>query len=62
VSARWKQTPDRRTWCASDGSTVMTVTRVSTGLWAAIVGGEKSPELATRLAAQRWAEKQAGAK
>ncbi|HEX3960811.1 MAG TPA: hypothetical protein VHZ03_30020 [Trebonia sp.] len=62
MSARWERTPDRTTWCASTGSTVMAVTRVNTGLWVAMVDSARSPELATRLTAERWAENQAGAK
>jgi hypothetical protein len=40
----------------------MAVTRVNTGLWVAMVDSARSPELATRLTAERWAENQAGAK
>jgi hypothetical protein len=59
---QWAQTADRRTWCASTGSTTMTVTKLTTGGWQAAVDAARSPELATRLTAQRWAENQAGAK
>jgi hypothetical protein len=61
LDVRWAQTADRRTWCASTGNTVMTVTRLATGRWRAAVEDARSPEFATRLLAQRWAENQAGA-
>jgi hypothetical protein len=60
MAAQWAQTADRRTWCASTGSTVMTVTKTATGRWRAAVSDARSPDLATRLAAQEWAERQAG--
>jgi hypothetical protein len=58
----WARTGDRRTWCASTSGTAMYVTRTSTGRWRAAVEDARSPELATRVLAQRWAEKQAGAR
>jgi hypothetical protein len=59
---QWARTGDRRTWSASTGNTAMTVTRLSTGRWRAAVEDARSPELATRLITQRWAEVQAGAR
>ena len=61
-AAQWSQTGDRRTWCASIGNTAMTVTHLSTGGWQAAVEAARSPELRTRLVAQRWAERKAGAR
>ncbi len=61
----WEQTPDRRTWCAAAGVLVLTVSKLSSGQWAATVEGrgiaERSPEVGTRLAAQGWAERAGGA-
>jgi hypothetical protein len=60
----WTQTADKTTWCAAAGDLVLTVTKLSSGQWAATVAGpftdERSPELGTRLAAQNWAERRAG--
>ena len=68
MSARavdWQQTPDRRTWRAAAGVLVLTVTKLSDGMFAAMVEGPGITERpltprTTRLAAQRWAENRAG--
>jgi hypothetical protein len=60
----WQRTSDIRTWRAAADGLVLTVTKLSTGRWAATVAGpftdERSPEFGTRTAAQRWAEGTAG--
>jgi hypothetical protein len=56
----WAQTGDKRTWSATTGSTAMLVTRLSNGKYRASVNDARSPELATRVLAQQWAENQAG--
>ncbi|MGH3265391.1 MAG: hypothetical protein ACRDNS_25745 [Trebonia sp.] len=57
----WEQTGDRRTWRAARGQVVLTVTKVSNGMFRADVEGlaERSPEFAKRTSAQRWAEQRA---
>jgi hypothetical protein len=63
-SVRWERTPDPSVWRASAGGLLLTATRLSSGQWVATVEGpgvsERSPELGTRLAAQRWATGRAG--
>jgi hypothetical protein len=53
-----------RTWCAAVADVVLTVTKLSSGHWAATIEGQgisdRSGELGTRAAAQRWAERTAG--
>jgi hypothetical protein len=58
----WQQTPDRRTWRAARGSVLLTVTKLTNGMFRADVEGlaKHSPECRTRLAAQTWAENHAG--
>ena len=60
----WQQTADKSTWCAAVADVVLTVTKLSSGQWVSTVAGpftnERSPELGTRLTAQRWAERTAG--
>jgi hypothetical protein len=60
----WTRTPDRAVWRAYKGGLVLTVTRLAANGWQAVAEGkgvtERSPTLATRLAAQRWAESRAG--
>ncbi|MGH3247897.1 MAG: hypothetical protein ACRDOI_17080 [Trebonia sp.] len=58
----WQQTGDRRTWCAARGQLVLTVTKLTSGMFAGHFEGlaGRSPECRTRLAAQRWAEQYAG--
>ena len=61
----WERTPDKRTWRASAGRLVLTVSRLSNGQWGATVDGHGVTErplcpVGTRLAAQRWAENRAG--
>jgi len=60
VSARWERTPDRATWRAASGGRLLTVSKLSNGKWRGTVEDARSPELATRLVAQRWAEHRAG--
>jgi hypothetical protein len=57
----WQQTPDRRTWRAAADGLVLTVTKLTNGMFRADVEGmaERSPECRTRLAAQAWAEEHA---
>jgi hypothetical protein len=56
----WQQTPDRRVWRAARGSILLTVSKLSNGMFRADVEGpeiaERSPEFRTRLAAQGWAD------
>ncbi len=56
----WTRTPDRAVWRAYKGGLVLTVTRLAANGWQAVAEGkgvtERSPALATRLAAQRWAD------
>jgi hypothetical protein len=60
----WPQTPDRRTWRAASGVVVLTVTRLSDGMFGAMVEGPdgtwRSQPYTTRLAAQARAESHAG--
>ncbi len=60
----WQQTGDRRAWRAARGSVLLTVTKLSSGMFRADVEGpgvtERSPEFRTRLAAQAWADSHAG--
>jgi hypothetical protein len=61
----WQQTPDRRTWRAASGVLVLTVTKLSDGMFEAMVEGPGVTErplrpLRTRLSAQAWAESHAG--
>ena len=60
----WARTSDRSTWRAYKRGLMLTVTRLAGDGWMAIVEGEnvteRSPVLATRLAAQRWADSRAG--
>jgi hypothetical protein len=59
----WQQTPDRRVWRAARGRLVLTVTKVSNGMFRADIEGTTtahSPEFAKRTSAQRWAEQHAG--
>ena len=50
-------------WRAYKGGLVLTVTRLAANGWQAVAEGkgvtERSPALATRLAAQRWADSRA---
>jgi hypothetical protein len=59
----WTQTGDRRTWQAVIGGLVLTVTRLTSGGFVAVVDGPagpvQSPVLMTRLGAQAWAESRA---
>jgi hypothetical protein len=59
--ARWERTPDRNTWCASTPGRILTVTKLANGKWQAVVNDARSPELNTRVLAERWAENRAGA-
>ena len=60
----WQQTPDRRVWRAAAGALVLTVTKLSNGMFRADVDGsevaDRSPEFAKRTNAQRWASNRAG--
>jgi len=60
----WARTSDRSVWRAYKSGLVLTVTRLIGGGWQAVIEGpgvtERSPVLATRLAAQRWADSRAG--
>jgi len=60
----WQRTPDRRTWRAANGDTVLTVSKLSSGMFRADVEGPggtaRSPEFRTQLAAQGWAGTRAG--
>jgi hypothetical protein len=61
----WARTSDRNVWRAYKSGLVLTVTRVADGSgWQATVESpnvaERSGVLATRLAAQRWADSRAG--
>jgi len=51
-------------WRAHKNGLMLTVTRIGANHWVATVEGEgiceRSPALATRLAAQRWADSRAG--
>lgn len=64
VVSQWQRTADARTWRASAGRLLLTVTRLSSGHWAATVEGrgisERSGDLGTRVAAQSWATCRAG--
>ena len=64
VRTTWQRTADTRTWRASTGHLVLTVTKLSSGHWAATIEGQgisdRSGELGTRVAAQTWAERTAG--
>lgn len=62
MSARWERTPDRSTWRAASGGTILTVSKLTNGKWRGVVDDARSPELVTRLAAQSWAEREAGAR
>jgi hypothetical protein len=60
----WARTLARNVWRAYKGGLVLTVTRVADGTgWAATVESpnitERSGVLATRIAAQRWADNRA---
>jgi hypothetical protein len=56
----WERTADRHTWRAARGPVLLTVTKLSSGMFRADVEGpevsERSPEFRTRLAAQGWAD------
>jgi hypothetical protein len=60
----WTQTSDRNTWRAYRGGFVLTVSRLAVDRWQAVAErgdtSERSPVIATRLAAQAWAERQTG--
>jgi hypothetical protein len=60
----WTRTSDRSTWRAYRGGWVLTVTRLGVDSWQAVAEREdtteRSPAIASRLAAQAWAERQAG--
>lgn len=60
----WARTSDRDVWRAHKSGLVLTVTRLTGGGWQAIVEGpgvtERSQGMATRLDAQRWADRRAG--
>jgi hypothetical protein len=62
----WAKTADRRVWRAAAGNSVLTVSKLSSGLWTATVDSdgdsERSPEFQTRLVAQGWAERTGGAR
>lgn len=66
----WGRTAERSTWAAEARGAVLAVTRSLAGGWLATVTwnprsarpGTVSHRLPTRLAAQRWAEQQAGAR
>ena len=63
----WARTSDRNVWRAYRAGLVMTVTRFADGSgWQATLEGpstaERSGVLATRLAAQSWADNRAGGK
>jgi hypothetical protein len=66
VTARieWQQTPDRRSWRAASGVLVLTVTKLTNGMFGATVEGPdgtwRSDPYTTRLAAQARAESHAG--
>jgi hypothetical protein len=59
----WARTSDRFTWRAYRNGLVLTVIRLGVDHWQAIVEGEgvieRSPALASRTAAERWAENRA---
>jgi hypothetical protein len=59
----WTRTSDRAVWRAYKNGLVLTVTRLAVDCWQAVAEGpgvtERSPVLATRLAAQRWADSRA---
>ena len=63
MGIRWTQTADKTTWCAAAGDLALTTSHLSSGQWMATVIGpytdDRSPELATRVAAQNWAERMA---
>jgi hypothetical protein len=60
----WARTSDRHVWRAYKNGLMLTVTRIGVDHWVAVVEGkgvtERSRALATRLAAQRWADGRAG--
>ena len=60
----WERTADRAVWRASRNGLLLTVSRLAGGGWQATAESpnvtERSPVLATRLAAQRWADSRAG--
>jgi hypothetical protein len=60
----WQQTPDRRVWRAGRGPILLTVTKLSSGMfWVEVEGPgvtERSPESRTHQAAQGWADNRAG--
>ena len=66
----WERTAERSTWLAgAPGGVILAVTHLAAGGWRAVVcrpgaerpaAGDRSPVLARRLAAQRWAERRAG--
>jgi hypothetical protein len=61
----WARTSDRAVWRAYKSGLVLTVTRIAEGSgWQATVESsnatERSGVLATRLAAQSWADSRAG--
>ena len=60
----WTRTSDRSVWRAYKNGLVLTVTRLTVDGWRTDVEGpgitERSPVMATRLAAQRWADSRAG--
>ena len=60
----WARTSDRHVWRAYKNGLMLTVTGIGANHWVAVVEGEggyeRSPAIATRLAAQRWADIRAG--
>lgn len=62
----WERTPDKATWRAARGPILLTVSKLSNGMFRADIDGPemtgRSPECRTRLAAQGWAERAAGAR
>lgn len=60
----WQQTPDRSTWRAARGPVLLTVSKLTNGVFRADVEvpgvAERSPEFRTRLGAQGLADNRAG--
>lgn len=68
LTAAWAPAETSRRWVAATATAVMHADRLPTGEgwlpWLAVIGAEgvaehRGPVQATRLAAQRWAERQA---
>lgn len=61
----WAATSDRNVWQAYKSGPLLSVTRLVTGGWQAVIEGpgvsRRSPVLGSRGAAQTWADDRAGA-